>query len=130
MKTERTGGEALVRGLLSHGIDTIFGLPGVQVDYFYNAVYDAGDQIRAIHSRHEQGAAYMALGYALASGKTGVYVVSCPGQVSSTPPPHCPPPTPQMRPCSAWPVRSIRTSSAAVTACCTRSRTSWLSCVR
>ena len=75
MKTERTGGEALVQGLLSHGIDTIFGLPGVQVDYFYNAVYDAGDQIRAIHSRHEQGAAYMALGYALASGKTGVYVV-------------------------------------------------------
>jgi len=75
MKTERTGGEVLVQGLLSHGIDTIFGLPGVQVDYFYNAVYDAGEQIRAIHSRHEQGAAYMALGYALASGKTGVYVV-------------------------------------------------------
>ena len=34
-----------------------------------------GDQIRAIHTRHEQGAAYMALGYALASAKTGVYVV-------------------------------------------------------
>ena len=47
----------------------------MQNDYFYNAVYDAGDQIRAIHTRHEQGAAYMALGYALASGKTGVYVV-------------------------------------------------------
>ena len=75
MKTERTGGEALVQSLLSHGIDTIFGLPGVQNDYFYNAVYDAGDRIRAIHTRHEQGAAYMALGYALASGKTGVYVV-------------------------------------------------------
>ena len=75
MKTERTGGEALVQGLLSHGIDTIFGLPGVQNDHFYNAVYDAGGQIRHIHTRHEQGAAYMALGYALASGKTGVYVV-------------------------------------------------------
>ncbi len=75
MNTIRTGGEALVHGLLSHGIDTIFGLPGVQNDHFYNAVYDAGDQIRAIHTRHEQGAAYMALGYALASGKTGVYVV-------------------------------------------------------
>ncbi len=75
MKTERTGGEALVQGLLSHGIDTIFGLPGVQNDHFYNAVYDAGGQMRHIHSRHEQGAAYMALGYALASGKTGVYVV-------------------------------------------------------
>lgn len=75
MTTIRTGGEALVHGLLSHGIDTIFGLPGVQNDHFYNAVYDAGDQIRAIHTRHEQGAAYMALGYALASAKTGVYVV-------------------------------------------------------
>ena len=75
MKTERTGGEALVQGLLSHGIDTIFGLPGVQNDHFYNAVYDAGGQMRHIHSRHEQGAAYMALGYALASAKTGVYVV-------------------------------------------------------
>ena len=75
MKTANTGGEALVQGLLSYGIDTIFGLPGVQNDHFYNAVYDAGDSIRHIHARHEQGAAYMALGYAQASGKTGVYVV-------------------------------------------------------
>lgn len=75
MTTKRTGGEALVNGLLSHGIDTIFGLPGVQNDYFYTAVYDARDRMRVIHTRHEQGAAYMALGYALASGKTGVYVV-------------------------------------------------------
>ena len=75
MTTTRTGGEALVHGLLSHGIDTIFGLPGVQNDYFYTAVHDARDRMRVIHTRHEQGAAYMALGYALASGKTGVYVV-------------------------------------------------------
>ena len=75
MKKTKTGGEALVHGLLSHGINTIFGVPGVQNDHFYNAVYDAGDQIRHIHTRHEQGAAYMALGYALASGKPGVYVV-------------------------------------------------------
>ncbi|MCY4412999.1 MAG: thiamine pyrophosphate-binding protein [Caldilineaceae bacterium] len=75
MTTTRTGGEALVHGLLSHGIDTIFGLPGVQNDYFFTAAYDARDRMRVIHTRHEQGAAYMALGYALASGKTGVYVV-------------------------------------------------------
>ena len=75
MLTTRTGGEALVHGLLAHGIDTVFGLPGVQNDYFYNAVYDVGERMRVIHPRHEQGAAYMALGYALASGKTGVYVV-------------------------------------------------------
>ncbi len=75
MTTTRTGGDALVHALLSHGIDTIFGLPGVQNDYFYTAVYDARDRMRVIHTRHEQGAAYMALGYALASGKTGVFVV-------------------------------------------------------
>ena len=75
MTITRTGGEALVHGLLAHGIDTIFGLPGIQTDHFYNAVYDVGDRMRLIHTRHEQGAAYMALGYALASGKTGVYVV-------------------------------------------------------
>ena len=75
MTTSRTGGEALVHSLLAHGIDTIFGLPGVQNDYFYTAVYDARERLRVIHTRHEQGAAYMALGYALASGKTGVYVV-------------------------------------------------------
>ena len=85
MNTIRTGGEALVQALLSHGIDTLFGLPGVQNDHFYNAVYDAGDQIRSIHTRHEQGAAYMALGYALASGKTGVYaVVPGPGFLNTT----------------------------------------------
>lgn len=75
MTATRTGGEALVQGLLHYGIDTIFGLPGVQNDYFFNAVYDAGERMRLIHTRHEQGAAYMALGYALASGKPGVYVV-------------------------------------------------------
>ncbi|MDE0199088.1 MAG: thiamine pyrophosphate-binding protein, partial [Caldilineaceae bacterium] len=75
MTTTRTGGEALVHALLSHGIDTIFGLPGVQNDYFYTAVHDARDRMRVIHTRHEQGAAYMALGYAQASGKTGVFVV-------------------------------------------------------
>ncbi len=85
MTTSRTGGEALVHALLSHGIDTIFGLPGVQNDYFYTAVYDARDRMRVIHTRHEQGAAYMALGYALASGKTGVFaVVPGPGFLNAT----------------------------------------------
>ena len=80
-----TGGEALVSALLSHGIDTIFGLPGVQNDYFYNAVYDAGDRLRVIHSRHEQGAAYMALGYALAGNRVGVYnVVPGPGFLNTS----------------------------------------------
>ena len=75
MTKTRTGGEALVEGLTSYGIDTIFGLPGVQNDYFFTAAFDARDRMRVIHTRHEQGAAYMALGYALASGRTGAYVV-------------------------------------------------------
>jgi acetolactate synthase-1/2/3 large subunit len=80
-----TGGEAIVKSLLSHGVDTIFGLPGVQNDYFYNALYDEGDKIRVIHPRHEQGAAYMALGYALSSERVGVYnVVPGPGVLNTT----------------------------------------------
>ena len=37
-----TGGEAILKSLLAHGVDTIFGLPGVQNDYFLNALHDAG----------------------------------------------------------------------------------------
>ena len=57
----------------------------MQNDYFYNAVYDAGDRLRVIHSRHEQGAAYMALGYALAGNRIGVYnVVPGPGFLNTS----------------------------------------------
>lgn len=80
-----TGGTAVVSALLAEGVDTIFGLPGIQNDWFYNALYDAGDRIRVIHTRHEQGAAYMALGYALARGGIGVYnVVPGPGVLNTT----------------------------------------------
>ncbi|MCH7794548.1 MAG: hypothetical protein IH900_05335, partial [Proteobacteria bacterium] len=70
-----TGGQALVKSLRNHGIDTIFGLPGVQLDGLFNALYDEGNAIRVIHTRHEQGAAYMAFGYAQSSGRVGVYAV-------------------------------------------------------
>ncbi|MBX2997793.1 MAG: hypothetical protein KF893_04735 [Caldilineaceae bacterium] len=80
-----TGGEALVSSLIGHRVETIFALPGVQNDYFFNAVYDAGDRLRVIGTRHEQGAAYMALGYALASQRVGVYsVVPGPGFLNTT----------------------------------------------
>lgn len=80
-----TGGEAVVKALRAHGVHTIFGLPGVQNDYFFNALHDEGDAIRVIHTRHEQGAAYMALGYALATGEVGVFsVVPGPGVLNST----------------------------------------------
>ncbi len=58
-----------------NGIDTIFALPGVQNDFLFDALHGAQGQIRTIHTRHEQGAAYMALGAALATGKPYPYVV-------------------------------------------------------
>ncbi len=80
-----TGGQAVVQSLIDHGVDTIFGLPGVQNDWLYNALYDQRDKIRVIHTRHEQGAGYMALGYAMARGDVGIYnVVPGPGFLNST----------------------------------------------
>lgn len=80
-----TGGEAVVKSLIAHGVDTLFALPGVQNDYLFNALYDHRDQIRVIHPRHEQGAGYMALGYAQSTDKVGVYsVVPGPGLLNTT----------------------------------------------
>ena len=73
--TRMTGGQALVKSIIANGVDTLFGLPGVQLDHFFNALYDEGNAIRVINCRHEQGAAYMALGYALATGEVGAYAV-------------------------------------------------------
>lgn len=83
--TKLTGGEAIVQALIAHGVNTIFALPGVQNDHLFNALYDTREQIRVIHTRHEQGAGYMALGYAQSTGKVGVYsVVPGPGLLNTT----------------------------------------------
>ena len=58
-----------------NGIDTLFCLPGVQNDPFFDALYDRTNALRPIHARHEQACAYMALGYAMAAGKPSAYVV-------------------------------------------------------
>ena len=85
-ETEKlTGGEALVRSLIIEGIDTVFGLPGIQLDPMFNALHDAGNTISVINSRHEQGVAYMAFGYAQSTGKVGAYaVVPGPGILNTT----------------------------------------------
>jgi acetolactate synthase-1/2/3 large subunit len=70
-----TTAEAMVASLIAHGVTTIYALPGVHNDPFFDALFKAGEQIRTIHTRHEQGAAYMALGAALATGKPQTYVV-------------------------------------------------------
>ena len=80
-----TGGRALVKSIMAHGVDTVFGLPGVQMDHFFNALHDEGNAIRVIQTRHEQGAAYMAFGYAAATGKVGTFaVVPGPGLLNTT----------------------------------------------
>src|SRR5215472_6400370 len=67
--------QAVVSMLEVNCIDTIFCLPGVQNDPFFDALYDRTNAIRPIHARHEQACAYMALGYAMATGKPSAYVV-------------------------------------------------------
>lgn len=73
--TEMTGGAAVVESLIANGIDTVFGLPGAQLDPIFAALHDRQDKISLIHSRHEQGCAYMAYGYAEVSGKVGTLLV-------------------------------------------------------
>ena len=80
-----TGAEILVTSLAAAGVDTIFGLPGLQLDYIFDALYDRQDAIRVIHTRHEQATAYMAFGYAQASGRVGTcLVVPGPGVLNAT----------------------------------------------
>ena len=72
---EMTGAEAIVQCLKQHGVDTIFGLPGVQLDSLFDALYHERDSIRVIHTRHEQAAGFMAFGFAQSTGKVGVCLV-------------------------------------------------------
>lgn len=73
--THVSGAMALLRGLIAQGIDTVFGLPGGQLDHFFDALYHEQRRVRFIGSRHEQGAAYMAFGYARSTGRPSVYAV-------------------------------------------------------
>jgi acetolactate synthase I/II/III large subunit len=78
-----TTAEATVGALLAHGLDTIYALPGVHNDEFFDALAKSA-KLRTVHSRHEQGAAYMALGAALATATPQAYcVVPGPGLLNS-----------------------------------------------
>src|ERR1700680_376180 len=70
-----TGGEAIVQGLISHGVDTVFALPGAQIYGLTDALAQSKERITTIGARHEQTVAYMAFGYARALGKPGVCAV-------------------------------------------------------
>ena len=73
MDTRPTCGEALVKLLEEYGVDTVFGIPGVHNLELYRGF--AGANIRHVLPRHEQGAAFMADGYARMTGKPGVAFV-------------------------------------------------------
>ncbi len=70
-----TGAQLLVDTLRAEGVDTVFGLIGSHVTAAYDALLGA-PEIRTIDARHEQGAAYMADGYARATGRPGVCLVT------------------------------------------------------
>lgn len=71
--TMMTGGDAIVGGLVAHGVDTVFGLPGAQVYGLFDALHRAG--VRVVGARHEQGCAYMAFGHARSTGAPAVCAV-------------------------------------------------------
>ena len=76
-----TCGEVLVRILESYGVDTVFGIPGVHTIELYRGLPDTG--IRHITPRHEQGAGFMADGYARVTGKPGVcLIITGPGMTN------------------------------------------------
>ena len=72
--TVTTGGVILVEALRRRGVDTVFGLPGVQLDGLFDALAQRRE-ISVVHTRHEQATAYMADGYARATGRVGVCAV-------------------------------------------------------
>ncbi|MGE5614058.1 MAG: biosynthetic-type acetolactate synthase large subunit [Bacillota bacterium] len=67
-----TGAEAIIKSLEAEGVEVIFGYPGAAISPFYDALL--GSSIRHILTRHEQGAAHAANGYARVTGRVGVCV--------------------------------------------------------
>ncbi|MBO0875261.1 MAG: acetolactate synthase large subunit, partial [Pseudonocardia sp.] len=68
---QMTGGEALARQLVREGVSSIFGVPGVQLDHALDGLARHAERIRFYGTRHEQGAAYMADGFARTTGEVG-----------------------------------------------------------
>ncbi|QVM97758.1 5-guanidino-2-oxopentanoate decarboxylase [Pseudomonas sp. SORT22] len=78
-----TCGEVLVKLLEGYGVDHVFGIPGVHTVELYRGL--AGSSIRHITPRHEQGAGFMADGYARTRGKPGVcFIITGPGMTNIT----------------------------------------------
>ena len=79
-----TGGQALVEQLRREGVEIVFGIPGVQLDWAVDALCAASNHIKYMVPRHEQATSYMADGYARSTGKEGVcMVVPGPGMLNA-----------------------------------------------
>ncbi|MEQ8193474.1 MAG: thiamine pyrophosphate-binding protein, partial [Rhodospirillales bacterium] len=72
----RTGGQLIVEALRTHGVDTVFCVPGESYLAVMDALYDVSNEIRLIVCRHEGGAANMAEAYAKLTGKPGICMVT------------------------------------------------------
>ena len=75
MNTTITTAQAVTHTLLAQGINTVYGLPGTHNDDLFDAFYAVRDRLRFIHTRHEQGGAFMALGASLVTGKPQAFTV-------------------------------------------------------
>jgi 5-guanidino-2-oxopentanoate decarboxylase len=85
MTANQTCGQAAIALLERYGVDTVFGIPGVHTLELYRGLADS--RIRHIAVRHEQGAGFMADGYARASGRPGVCVlITGPGMTNAATP--------------------------------------------
>ena len=85
MTSNQTCGQAAIALLERYGVDTVFGIPGVHTLELYRGLADS--RIRHIAVRHEQGAGFMADGYARASGRPGVCVlITGPGMTNAATP--------------------------------------------
>lgn len=73
MSKEKKGGAAAIAALEAAGVEVVFGIPGVHTLELYDALHRSS--IRHVLARHEQGAGFMADGYARATGKPGVCLI-------------------------------------------------------
>ena len=71
-----TGAEILLESLIAEGVDTVFGYPGGQIITVYDKLYGYSDRLKHVLVRHEQGAIHAAQGYARATGRPGVVIVT------------------------------------------------------
>lgn len=83
--TTRTGGQILIDALLANGADTVFGVPGESYLEALDAIYERQNKIQFVTCRQEGGAAYMADGWANATGRIGLcFVTRGPGVANAS----------------------------------------------